>query len=1830
MNLPSGITPRQGAPIQPKRVDLSLANDNPQMYAATLAGSPTPEEQMISSNIQRLLNLDKKLVTARDLGKARAEFNKLDPIVQTGLKMMNPDADYQLSDPSIVSKLVHGGFNFISSPFRSLIDVSDRYIKTLQSPYKALRQLTDTGKSNKEKLDYLLSRKNFTDVYEGRESWDQVATEKLGKKYGNALSTLTRGLIDGKKPGDILREYGELDSEMVAAFRDFADYTWYQGELLTNKNAKMTPGAQRYLNAKSEYKAYQVNPGNDFTNWANSNHPPKEGGVWGAVIPTLLGLASFGAGSVTQNKEGTKWLVENPNPFSKEKYVSPSGEINALYSIGIDPLTWLTGGTSRAILAPEKLAEKFTNAAVAGKNVDLRIADLFADPRVAVKHEALAGAVNVLREARATNDVVKAGYARQNIATYFPEYNEETLVNRLVTAKVLDDSQNLVPVTNLDTMKKFFEIGENTNYIITGRMEGNMFYRENHVMLERRTRKLTDAMRALYDQVFNGVDVKILNGQKPIPEEAYQTVAAFEKYFGDQLDFKLIDPVKDETLKALGIAGKNFTKLHAKMFARQAERVMLYAEDGLVIKSAGAFRDFARMIVGDKPAANFLTEMYLKKESDERMNMLASMMKLYSDKIGLSSVPEGVRLQRAWLEGLFAPTRGFGPVAELGVPEHMASEALLDIPAGASQILHTTEGVSMPNFDEISEWLYASQKTLGVNRKLLNYVGLNGITNNVFSKNVLRGWTLGQLFPKLGQKSAVDEATIGLMVQQPKAIWAFFSGKGSAMSNATAAYTGSAKTMGMVKSQLLSWAGKNPAEYVSAAQRKAMQAPQVIKEPYKLPNGKVIQREYLVSADEFFGAPFEERLANMVIAKYAGKLTEQEQKYFSTFLINNSHVLEGQVQSSVAAAFGDTLIDGSLAAEIYGKSELTLAAEAMGRRDTGKYRVDELNLLTQADRALVQYSSFFKYFGKNAYKTRRGTTVDFGSAFINNNALITKADTDKYVSDVMQQIGWSKNADGTWVARAKDGYSEEVIRASIDGYNRRFRQTSGLIGEGKTAAQITEGLVRNSAIEMYTIFHGGSTKTNEKLLAYIQERMGKAQEMLIERSSKRSKFAPTPSAAQIKKQAAFESEMLSPAYHVRKVPFADYEVLIQDNLIEGSLKTSYDFPRLINSAKQAFETYGAIPWEMMDRQLTDFYRADAFHIKVLQQREKMAADEAEMVRMLVKQGTPQSDAALQADIFFDNRATSNAADELLKYADNPNIRTQLAWNARGVGKFYRATEDYAKRMARYLVAHPDKVLYRLGHTSQAMSGSGLVYTDDNGTAYVMIPNDGVIWRSIAPAFAAIMNPFRAATQVARGNWDFFKQPAWNQSTLKISLLNPSYAEGSGVPSLTGPTMAAPVLGVKALLSITNNPTLERIGDNLDNWVLGPQSDNTTWVRALVPGGLLNLWGQYDPEHKTGIEATTLVQAAAYLQANSLTRMKPEDWGNAEKVEQWYDRLRIQAHNVVSVKLGFNTLSAAPLGTTEPGIPKELRAMGIVSFRQEFSDILRAVLDVNSKYGYQLADPIGTAVSMFASNYPDKTVYTVSPNTRSAQLAINYTNETKQWVINNPELLDKYGDVAFVFAPHVGKYDPKVVKYLEAADIIATKSSPFDLNGAQLKKYLLTISIAKARNDYYNIDRELNRKLNDPNNPERNRATYRQEEISKAKAAKAFALDSNPALKEALGTSAFDTRQGLAKRFNHLDQLVNSPKYAKYLPETASYILSEQMLPLAKRVVAVLEDVNIRAQFNGEELIQTELTNGLKNLKEYAKGNPTLSEAFDSIIAPYLNDLYTIPTVAMGR
>ncbi len=175
--------------------------------------------------------------------------------------------------------------------------------------------------------------------------------------------------------------------------------------------------------------------------------------------------------------------------------------------------------------------------------------------------------------------------------------------------------------------------------------------------------------------------------------------------------------------------------------------------------------------------------------------------------------------------------------------------------------------------------------------------------------------------------------------------------------------------------------------------------------------------------------------------------------------------------------FANTIVDGTLAAEIYGKSTLSEALEAAGRKATGKYKTDINNNLINSDRNLVHFSSFYKYFGKNIWKN-----VDFGSLFVRHGALRTAGDVNSYVDDVMKRIGYTKSDAGKWTV-------PENNTVRVKEFNSEFGKTSSLRATGLTDAEITESIVRYSAAEMYTVFHGSADVFNERLYSAITNKI---------------------------------------------------------------------------------------------------------------------------------------------------------------------------------------------------------------------------------------------------------------------------------------------------------------------------------------------------------------------------------------------------------------------------------------------------------------------------------------------------------------------------------------------------------------------------------------------------------------------------------------------------------------------------------------------------------------------------------------------------------------------
>ena len=1837
---------------KPNLYDPYLADANPQLYAASNAGQPAKEDLQVVNATQKILSIDSQLNQAHSLNDAKSKYSKLDKNIQDALKFLNPNADYMQPRKSLLGEILNAG-NLLS-PLRTFLSGADAILNVPRTQYRMARNAYVEGSNTpggelgkyKAQFEYLLKAKNWSDAWDGHNQWDETISAELDQKHGAVLGYFIRGQLDGKKPGDLIREYGRpMDGQLQEAMMAMANYNSYLFYKAngTEKEHPLSASGKAYKEARDDFYRHQRSFGRDINEWANKNHPPKDNDWWTKFfIPTVLDPFNFQPPG--GNKDGTKWKVINPNPFSKAVYTDPSGGLDAIYDLTIDPITWLTGGSVGAITRAEKIANKFIAAGKAGVAPEVRVADVFADPSFYKAHQQMVPVLNDLRAARAAKSP-EAGVILTKFKIQFAKYDNPIVLNHLLNTKVENAAGDLVNITDMDTLQRFFERGEMMNFIVSGRVHNIGYYRENHVMLERDVRLGTNKARKAFEKTFNGIDSTAPNGVASETSIAARA-ASIEKVFAKRrTPGALEDPEVQDTIKELTKHGSIFTRNYAKMMAMHPEDVQIFTADDKVLKSIDAFRDFARVLTGDKVTANMMGEIYLNSSADERFNMLFSMFKIYTDKIGLSATPEGLMKQRAFLESIFGDGIGLGPIADFKTPAHLVKDGVTEIPPGASQIFHTTEGISMPRFEKLFQELYDTERSGKNTSAIRNAIHiLRSFSYSSPARITGAIWTLAQLFPKLGIRGATDEATIALFTSTPQAIYSFVSGKGRAISNIRAGYSGDSKDVGIIKSILLR--DRTPDKYVSARERAAMQADIKQDVSYTLPSGKEIKRYEWISADEYFGAPYEERLANKVIARFGGKLTDEERGWLQTHLMNNSHSMESLTQSAVGASFGNTMVKGSMVSDIWGKNEFAKFLDEEHLRQTGEFSTVAMKDLSETSITYGHYDAFWRYFGKNVYSPEKGgKIIDFGEAFIRNNAMRTAQDGENYVAEILGRLG-----DDT------------------EYFIKRFGQTTDLKLSGKTTEQIAEGIIRKQRDELYTIFHGSDDVFNENLLAMLKFKIKEAAEKVNSRKNFRAsdehmrnyagKPNPLYNTKMANAKAKWEAKQYSASYHVSKTSFAEFEDVTRGYRFKGeTLKTELDLKEIPNTAIGQWRKFGKIAWEMMDRQINDLYRADAFSVKLLEQRGRLKADQVKYVEDLIQGGTKRDDAILQADILFDNKATANAIDELLKYADNPNVRSQLAFNMRSVGRFNRATEDYGRRMYRFLVDHPEKVVYRAGHLNEAMDASGMVYTDDQGNKYILIPNDGIFWRVIAPAFAAILNPATTLVEIGKGliselqgdrekavsHYTFFKQPQWNQYTGKISMLNPSYSDSSGVVSLQGPTIGAFVLGLRQMFNAMGNP---KVGEELDNLILGPMSDNTTWVRALLPSSITNMWKVLDPDLKDGVYATSIMQAASFMQAHDLTRLNPEDFGNIEKIQTYYERLGMAAHSSIIAKLSFNTISGMPVGTTEPGINPLLRRAGITSFTQEFSDILRAVYEVNAEYGYQNTDPIGIAVSTFVGQYPDRLIYTIGKNSEAAKTYISYTKESKNWVLNSEDLVKKYGNVAFVFAPHTGEYDPAVARYLQATGIIPDNQNPFNsINGPQtspLYRYIKEISIAKARAEYYDKDRFLQQWLTNPDNPDRNEPVSRQRMIEQTAEQKANIIAGNPTLKYVLGTSDFDTRQQLLSRFNALDQLVSDPEFISKsdpkvkpqgdrgkLPEGQRGLI-QFMTKQVNRMLVVLEDRDIRTQYEGQLRVDQVYREGIEQLKKLSVGQPAASEAYQSIIYPLLVDVYRTPTAGVTK
>lgn len=414
-----------------------------------------------------------------------------------------------------------------------------------------------------------------------------------------------------------------------------------------------------------------------------------------------------------------------------------------------------------------------------------------------------------------------------------------------------------------------------------------------------------------------------------------------------------------------------------------------------------------------------------------------------------------------------------------------------------------------------------------------------------------------------------------------------------------------------------------------------------------------------------------------------------------------------------------------------------------------------------------------------------------------------------------------------------------------------------------------------------------------------------------------------------------------------------------------------------------------------------------------------------------------------ANQVYAKSSLDNAFNLTLSYVDNPANRSALAWRSRNISRYYRAQEDFARRMVRVAKTSPE-TFWKLALIYHNLDDTGFVYTDDNGDKYFAYPGNELIQGSISWAaskwFGIDMTGYENIDPFSIGG--------------KVLGIAPS-TDPNQIPSFMGPVAGAPAAAI-----FNAFPSLA----GLRSIVLGPysQARGSMWEdisQAIIPAGLSRVLRSTDPEMvessmlQSGIDTIALMMAEGMFNKVTITdsdgTVREVDGANLDaetfKSTDQYKVANIIALGSFYAKQVMSWFVAAAPQMYSNTSTDFARQYGIDSMKDAQRDITDMLVDpkfveylekhadgpapfpvaLSEWYGWKVA----TASEGDFDNLDSFSPFTISRYKTQESLAglaaPKATMEVVEWTRGSEaKLLDSagYGDVKWFLAPHAGEFD----------------------------------------------------------------------------------------------------------------------------------------------------------------------------------------------------------------
>jgi hypothetical protein len=568
----------------------------------------------------------------------------------------------------------------------------------------------------------------------------------------------------------------------------------------------------------------------------------------------------------------------------------------------------------------------------------------------------------------------------------------------------------------------------------------------------------------------------------------------------------------------------------------------------------------------------------------------------------------------------------------------------------------------------------------------------------------------------------------------------------------------------------------------------------------------------------------------------------------------------------------------------------------------------------------------------------------------------------------------------------------------------------------------------------------------------------------------------------------------------------------------------------------------------------------------------------------IEQGTVQYKSAIKsAKTELAKAAEERAIMEVLSYVDNPLIRSQISFSMRNFARFYRAQEDFYRRLGRLAKYNPE-AFQKAALTFDGIDHNGYIQKDDQGNPYFVYPH-------FAPGYRAMQGVLEFM-----GIPQDFKVPFPVQFGGSVKMLTPSLNPDSILPTFSGPLGALSVTMLSNVVDFLPFQGSDKTADTITGMALGKYAVDRPLIDRLMPAHVNRALVALSQDDRDSQYASAYRKAVTYLEAsgNGIPK-KFDEFGKpvpptiAER-EAYREKVKNTTLAILAVRFVYGFAApASPSVQLKSEMAEWIRDSGKASWKQVWYGLLQKNNgDTNA------------AMAKWVELYPNQVPYTVSESERKTVGYFQSAEDSGKFVENNFDLFNTYKEGAAFLIPHKGAFSWDTYRTMKSMGLRENK---------RVEDYLLEVQTAAGVQTYFDKKDEFDNSLAGISDPSIRKILRQQFNEWKD----TFNAG-NPLVEEYLGKG----REKEIERVNALDDLskmLDDPKFANIRPQTQKVL---------KEMVQAYKDYRKQQEVfevigGNADVIDIIKVGTLQKIKELSSFNENTQAAYMSIFSRLLGE-----------